>query len=313
MRRATVLALLMVTGSVCLGKGQESKPNSPDKKVPAEPREASPDLDAIRAGSQAFVAAFNKRDAKAIAELWTEDGQHIDDTGHVFNGRDAIGKVYAQFFSKNLTAQIRIDIDSLRLLSPDAAVEDGRAFVAMASAGTPSNCVYTAVHVKKDGKWLMATVRDAQGSASSARQNAADLQWLIGTWVAEEHGAKTESICRWVADGSFLERKHTTTRVDGTTASGVQLIGWNPQGGYVQSWNFTSDGGHSIGVWTPIDGGWQAKVHGTTGDGISTAAMNLLRRLDDNAYVWQSVQRCLGESTLPDTDEIVIKRQPEAK
>ena len=144
-------------------------------------------------------------------------------------------------------------------------------------------------------------------------QNAADLEWLVGTWVAEEHGVKTESVCSWVAGKSFLERKHTTTRPDGTTASGVQLIGWNPQGGHVQSWSFTSDGGHAIGIWMPIEGGWQAKVDGTTGDGTPTAAVNVLRRLDDNAYAWQSVQRFLGESALPDTDEIVIKRRPAAK
>ena len=32
--------------------------------------------------------------------------------------------------------------------------------------------------------------------------------------------------------------------------------------------------------------------------------------LDDNAYVWQSVQRFLGDVALPDTDEVVIKRRP---
>ena len=36
-------------------------------------------------------------------------------------------------------------------------------------------------------------------------------------------------------------------------------------------------------------GGWSAEVRGVTGDGVPTAAVNLLTRLDDNAYVWQSV------------------------
>ena len=313
MKQATVFALLIVTAGVYLGMAQESKPNSPEKKEPTQRRESSPDLDAIRAGSEAFVAAFNKQDAKAVAALWTEEGEYVDDTGHVFAGRDAIGKEYEQFFAENPGAKMRINISSLRLLSPEAAVEDGQAFVEVASAGTPTSSPYTAVHVKQDGKWLMATVRDTQSSTSSARQIAADLEWLIGTWMAEEQGAKTESVCCWVADKSFLERKHTTTRADGTKTSGVQLIGWNPQGGYVQSWNFTSDGGHAIGVWAPLAGGWQAKVQGTTGDGISTAAVNVVRRLDDNAYVWQSVQRFLGDSPLPDTDEIVIKRRPATK
>ena len=267
MKQTIFLALLIVTSGVQLGVAQESKPNSPAKKEPAQRRESSPDLDAIRAGSEAFVAAFNKQDAKAVAALWTEDGQYSDDTGRVFAGREAIGTVYAEFFAKNPGAQVRIVVDSLRLLSPDAAIEDGRTMVALKPDGPSGISSYTAVHVKLDGKWLMATVRDAPGNASSAGQHAADLEWLVGTWVAEEHGVRTESVCSWVAGKSFLERKHTTTRPDGTTASGVQLIGWNPQGGHVQSWSFTSDGGHAVGIWMPIEGGWQAKVYGTTGDG----------------------------------------------
>jgi len=308
-----MLALLIVTGGVCLGFAQESKPKPTDQKESAQPAQSSPDIDAIRAASEAFVAAFNKKDAKAVAALWTEDGQYSDNTGRVFAGRKAIADAYAEFFAKNPDAQMQIVVDALRLLSSDAAIEDGRAMVALKADGPSSASGYTAIHVKVDGKWLMATVRDAPGSVSSPSQNAADLQWLVGTWVAEEYGVKTESVCSWVVGKSFLERKHTTTRPDGTTASGVQLIGWNPQGGYVQSWNFTSDGGHAIGIWMPIEGGWQAKVYGTTGDGIPTSAVNVLRRLDHNAYAWQSVRRFLGESALPDTDEIVIKRLPAAR
>lgn len=310
MWQATFLSLLILISGVCPDFAQESNPNSPDKKEPTQPREASPDLDAIRAGSQVFVAAFNKADAKAVAALWTEDGQYSDDAGRVFAGREAIEKGYAEFFAANPGAQMHIVVDALQLLSPGWAIEVGRSTVALKPDSPSSISSYTAVHVQVDGRWLMTVVRDAPGNASSAAQHAADLEWLVGNWLAEEHGVKTESVCSWVAGKSFLERKHTTTRPDGTTASGVQLIGWNPQGGHVQSWSFTSGGGHAIGIWMPIEGGWQAKVYGTTGDGVPTAAVNVMRRLDDNAYAWQSVQRVLGESALPDTDEIVIKRRP---
>ena len=120
---------------------------------------------------------------------------------------------------------------------------------------------------------------------------------------------QSESVCRWVVDGRFIERRYTTTLLDGTKTSGLQLIGWNPQGGYVESWDFSPDGGHAVGEWAPTDGGWQAKVEGMTGDGIATTAVNRLTRLDDNAYVWQSVRRFLGDVPLPDTGEIIIRRQ----
>ena len=131
---------------------------------------------------------------------------------------------------------------------------------------------------------------------------------MIGTWIAEEHGNKVESVCRWIANKSFVERKYTMTHVDGAKTSGVQIIGWNPQDGHVQSWNFSSDGGHAVGAWSPIQDGWSAEIRGVTGDGIVTTSINTLKRLDDNAYVWQSVQRTAGEVELQDTDEVVLKR-----
>ena len=47
-------------------------------------------------------------------------------------------------------------IEQLRLLSPVTAIEDGSAVVAPAPAGNAGISTYTAVHVKVDGKWMMA-------------------------------------------------------------------------------------------------------------------------------------------------------------
>jgi len=244
-----------------------------------------------------------------VAAHWTADGDYTDESGTKFSGREAIEREYGQFFTAHPGHKIRLAIDSLKLLSDSAAIEDGRAVLDPAPAGAPATSRYTAVHVKVDGQWLMSTVRDARVETPSNFRNVADLEWLIGTWTAEEHGAKTESVCRWIANKSFVERSYTVTHADGTTTSGVQLIGFNPQGGHVQSWNFSSDGGHAAGVWTPRAGGWSAEIRGTTGDGTSTSATNLLTRLDDNAYAWQSVQRSAGGQSLPDTDEIILKRK----
>jgi len=307
----TSLVSVFLLASVCCSSGvaQETAPNTPTD-VPGSKQDAEADLAVIRAASEAFIAAFNKQDAKAIAALWTEDGEFIDDRGRRFAGRDAIEKGYAGVFAANSDVAVRMVIDSLRIVSPNVAIEDGRAIVEPAPAGAAGVSSYTAVHVKVEGKWLMASVRDTWIEPPPAIRSAVDLEWLIGTWVAEEHGVQMESACRWVADGRFIERHYTTTLLDGTKTTGVQLIGWNPQGGHVQSWDFSPDGGHAVGVWTPTDGGWQAKVHGTTGGGISTTAVNRLICLDDNAYVWQSAQRFLGDVALPDTDEVVIKRRP---
>jgi uncharacterized protein (TIGR02246 family) len=310
MRQIIPFVLLIAMSGLCLGRPPETKETRAKKPAAARPVQAAQELAAIRAGSQAFVAAFNKGDAKSAASLWTEDGEYIDDAGRSFAGREAIEKEYADFFAANSGTKIRIMIDSLRLLSDNAAVEEGRAIVEPAPEGAPGISKYTVFHVKEDGKWLMASVRDTWVETPSAYRNVADLEWLIGAWSAEEHGAKHESVCRWVANKSFVQRTYKVTYPDQTTASGVQLIGFNPQGGHIQSWNFSSDGGHAVGVWTPRDNGWQADVEGVLGNGVPTRAVNVLTRIDDNAYAWQSMQRSAGGVELPDTDEIVIKRSP---
>ncbi len=294
--------------------GKKAKSEMPSsEKTDGWQDAAVSDLAAIRAESQAFVAAFNKKDAKAIAAMWTKEGEYVDDLGRRFLGREAIEQAYAEFFANSPKVKLRVMIDSVRLLGHSTAIEDGRAIVEPPPAGSPAYSKYTAVHVKVDGKWLMASVRDTHVETPSAFRNVADLQWLIGEWVAEEHGVKTESVCRWVANKSFVERKYTMTSVDGTQTSGVQLIGWNPRDGHVQSWSFSPDGGHAVGIWTPQQGGWRAEMHGVTGAGVPTTSVNLLRRLDHNAYVWQSAQRTAGDAAVPDTDEVIMKRQSAGK
>ena len=313
LKSIAIMLLLAFSGDRCFG--QEATASAEASSIvatePAAESEAStPELDTIRDASKAFVVAFNRHDANAVAALWTMDGEYVDGAGRVLVGRDAIAKDYQAFFTDNPDAKITIMIDSLRLLASGTAIEDGRAAVESSTSDAGEFTHYTVVHSRIDGQWLMASVRDASVEPQPSVTSAADLEWLVGKWRAEEHGVTVESDCRWVVDGRFIQRTYTTTQVDGSTSSGVQLIGWNPQAGHVQSWDFSPDGGHAVGTWMPQDGGWSAQMRGVTGDGTPTTAMNQLRRLDDNAYAWQSIQRTAGGFAIPDTDEVILKRLP---
>ncbi len=211
-------------------------------------------LEAIRAEGTAFAAAFNKKDAKAVAAFWTKDGEYIDESGKVFEGRETIESLYSELFA-NSDSKIQLFTDSVRLLNDSAVLEDGRAIVEPVAGGTASVVSYTAVHVKTEGRWLMASVRELAGNDSSASTDLADLEWLIGDWTAEENGVRTDSKCRWIVNKNFVERSYTTNLLDGTTTTGLQIIGWNPQTNHMQSWNFTADGGHATGIWSATEGG----------------------------------------------------------
>lgn len=285
--------------------------------TPAKAPGAKPSSDAIaetiRKEVAASILAFNKRDAKALAAFWTKDCEYVDESGQTFVGRGAIEKLYTELFAAQPEARLQMMTDSVRLLSESVAIEDGQADFKPAPAAASVVSKYTAIHVKVDGKWLLASVRETLDETSSPSDDLADLDWLIGDWTAEENGARTDSKCRWIVNKKFVERSYTTTQLDGKVTTGLQIIGWNAQGNHVQSWNFSADGGHAIGVWSAIEGGWLAEVSGTTGQSVPTTAVNLLKRLDNNAYVWQSVDRKIGEVRLADTDEVIMRRKPAAK
>jgi uncharacterized protein (TIGR02246 family) len=287
-----------------VGSRTDSQPQ-PTAGAIAEPAAPDPAMAAVAPSARAFLEAFNRHDAKAVAALWATDGEYIDESGKRFAGREAIEKEYSKFFTANPKARISFVVDRVRQPEENTLIEDGRAIVKVGDTESASR--YTAVHKRVNGKWLMASVRDS-GFGLSAEAALSDLDWLVGAWRAEEDGNKVESTCRWVTGKKFLERTYAVTRGGKVAASGLQLIGWNPQSKQLQSWIFTSDGGHSEGVWTPRENGWSIDTRGMLADGTPTQAINLFIRIDDQAFSWQSVERSVGESALPDTEEVLLKR-----
>lgn len=283
--------------------------NPPANVSATQKNRTEDELDAIRAEADAFIAAFNAGDAKGIAALWTADGEYTDETGRSFTGRDEIEKEYASFFAEHRGLKINLLIESLKLLSDTAAIEDGRVILDPSPQGPPAISKYTAVHVKVDGKWLMSLVRDSRIEIPSAYRNLQSLEWLIGSWHAEEHGHHSDVTCRWVANKSYVQRTYWVTGLEGLVIhSGIQIIGWNPQAGQIDSWTFASDGGHSVDRWTPNRNGWTIVSHGWLASGQPTSASTVLNKLDDGAMSWQSVSRSVAGTALLDTDQIILKK-----
>jgi uncharacterized protein (TIGR02246 family) len=268
---------------------------------------------AIRASEQAFVAAFNRGDAKAVAALWTEEGSLVDDQGQISKGRKAIEAEYAAFFQANAGARIEVAIQSIETPTPDTAIEDGVARVISKEGAAPLASRYTAVHVRHEGKWLMASVRETAVELPSAYPQLRELQWLVGSWEAKNEGTTLHTTVRWIADRSFLERSYTVHENGVTSSSGTQIIGWDPQAGAIRSWSFDSTGGHGSGVWTATTRGWSIEAHGMLADGTPTASHDLLIRIPDenDVFGWRSTDRKVGDTDLPDTGEVSLERVAE--
>jgi uncharacterized protein (TIGR02246 family) len=140
----------------------------------------------IAKNGEAFIEAFHKGDAAALAAFWTEDADHTNAAGTHLKGREAIQKSFETFFAENKGHKLRINSASLRFLTPDVAVEDGTSEVIPPDGGPPSRTHYTVVHVQKDGKWLLGSLREATFLPSTNYEHLHDLEWTVGDWADEE-------------------------------------------------------------------------------------------------------------------------------
>jgi uncharacterized protein (TIGR02246 family) len=272
----------------------------------------NPEAMAIHKNAEAFVAAFNKGDAGALAGFWTETGDYMDQEGRHLKGRKAIEDAMRAFFAQNKGVTMRIDNRITRFVTPELAIEDGTTDVIPADGGVPHRSRYTIVHVKQSGTWRMASVREAPFVPPTHADRLRELEWLIGAWADEEDkGEAAHAAFSWTKDGNFI-LSSIGASVKGVPVGEVtQMIGWDPAAKQIRSWTFESSGGFGEGTWARDGDKWVIKTSSTLRDGKRVLATNVVTRLDANTLNWQSVNRTVDGKALPDTKAVRMKRLKE--
>jgi len=264
--------------------------------------------DAVRRSAQEFVSAFDAGNAEAIAAQWTPDGEYTIGRESL-KGRAAIARAYGEFLRAHPNAKMNVKIESIRVLAPTVAVEQGTGSTTTGPGGSRTESAYTAIHVKQpNGKWLMASVRESEMPSVTGTASLDDIGWLVGAWAANGDASKLAINYEWMADKQFLRGQTTITTPEGSKSGGTQIIGVDPQSGRLVSWFFNADGGHGYGRWSQEGSRWIINTEGTSADGAPTAATNILYHADDNVCSWESVNRSIGETRLPNAKEVVMER-----
>ncbi|MFY9820015.1 MAG: SgcJ/EcaC family oxidoreductase [Thermoanaerobaculia bacterium] len=125
----------------------------------------SAQIPALHARAEEFKAAWDHADAKALAALWTPNGDLINPFGRVAKGRAEIEKLFHdELNSLTKGTTFNIGSDSAREIAPDVAVADWDVEIAGmkgpdGAAMPPLKHHVTVVWVKRDGKWWAAAAR----------------------------------------------------------------------------------------------------------------------------------------------------------
>jgi uncharacterized protein (TIGR02246 family) len=268
------------------------------------------DEQAIRDGSNKFVDAFNRHDAKAIGAMWTEDGDYIDETGQVYSGRKAIVEEFQRYFATNKGRTVQVYIDMIRFLTPDVAIVDGTSVVDPPPEGPPVTGRFSSMRVKRGGKWLVAAVRESAVEVPSNYQHLAAVDWLLGEWLDEDEDVSIRSSVRWGPNKNFLIREFKVKIADRPALSGTQRIGWDPERQQIKSWTFDSNGGVSEGFWIQDGNRWIVRVDAVLRDGEEASATNIHTMIDPDTFSWESRNRVIDGESQPDIPQVRVIRLP---
>jgi uncharacterized protein (TIGR02246 family) len=284
----------------------------------SEPRafatDQAADKAAIEKAIASYTAAFNARDANSLAAHWSPEAVYINPlTGSQVEGRAAIAKEFGAILAELKDTKLAVDVESIRLISPGVAVENGVAKLVSAD-GQPQESSYTAIHVKRDGKWFLDRVTELDiPVVLSHYEQLKGLEWMIGTWIDGDDQDRIETTCQWTRNKNFLTRSFTVSIDDQIDLTGMQIIGWDPAAKQIRSWVFDSDGGFAEGRWTKKGNRWSVTTTGTTADGLKATSVNVITYVDNDRFKWQSVSRTTDGELLPNIDEVVVVRALAAK
>lgn len=283
-----------------------------DNKAEETPDSAkrSADEDAIRLTGDDYVKAYCAADAKSIAAQYTPDAEYIDEQGNLYQGREAIEEAMKTLFTANTGCQIGLEIQTIRFVSPGLAVEDGTMTFTASNGSEPTESRYTAMHVKTNGKWFTASVREHAPKVRRQQQaQLKHLDWLRGDWVDESEDAVVIFSCDAIDGGNYLLRKFGVHIVGQDAMSGTQRIGWDPLTGKLRAWIFDSEGGFSDGLWHYDDKGrWMLKSTGVTADGQPASNTSIYTFVNEDTMTWQSVDHEIAGVALPDSEVVTIVR-----
>jgi conserved hypothetical protein len=302
-RSALAASLVWMMGASVLAQ----QPKSPAKTEAA----LSPDEQIIRKAVVAFVEQYNAHSADGVTALFAPDARMIFRDGTEVNGRDEIKQSFEEAFKDSPKTAVSVVVDSIRFLTPDVAVEEGSTSMFPDGDTLTARSRYTVVHLKKNGKWLMQSVRVVEEESLSAYGELAPLEWLLGEWLDEGRTENVEATFRWDDNKSFLLEEFQVVRGGEVVMKGSQRIGWDPQTKQIRSWTFDSAGGFGDATWTQVGDKWVVKAKAVTADGTSASATRTLTRAASDRVIWTATDRLAGDEQLPDLAVTMVRKPPQ--
>lgn len=279
--------------------------------VPAEVcADQNSDHQAIRAAAKDYLAAKRRGDFESLGKMWTPEGDYQDASGNVIKAQDLIRQQASTATPQPTPENTPPQESSLRLVTADVAIEDGTADLGLAADGSHVIGRFTAVWVKRDGRWLLDSLREATTATPTTNDHLRELEWLIGEWTGKTDDTVMLVSSHWSEGGNYIVREFLVRAEGPSVISGSERIGWDPVAGKIKSWMFDSNGGSGEGHWTREGEGWIVGSTEVMPDGQKSSASTLFTPTGEGRFLWEVKSAKVGDVNLP-TKRVEFRRATE--
>lgn len=260
-----------------------------------------------------YLEAWKSGDAAAVAALYAEGAEYTTDDGTLVAGREAIEERTAAALAALEGAELAIETESARFLTPEVIAENGYASVTL--DGETTSTMYNLTLVKDGEDWLIAEVHESPVpdlEVDLSAEALTRLDWIIGDWKVqtEENDEAATLNAKWVLDGSYIARTITIPGEEADFVS-VEMIGYDPVEDRIRSWVFDSEGGFGEATWKGEEGSWVIQVRATGPDGGVSSGDFELEIVDENTLSLKTTNRVLDGEVLPNREPITLTRTEE--
>ncbi len=267
--------------------------------------DSNSDQQAIRAAAKDYLSAKRRGDFVAIGKMWTADGDYIDASGQRFKAQELIHAQAVAVASEAVSDEEPAREGSLRFIAADVAIEDGTTGNGSTAAGR-----FTAVWTKRDGRWLLDSLREAAVVSPSPNDYLKPLEWMLGEWVGKTDDAVMLVSSHWSEGRNYIVREFLVRAEGRDVLTGSQRIGWDPVAGKIKSWMFDSNGGSGEGYWTRDGERWVVESEEVMPDGKKSSASVLFTPSGEGRFLWEVKSAKVGDVDLP-AKRVEFKRAKE--
>ena len=272
--------------------------------------DSQPGEQQILALAEQFVSAFNAHQIDTLVELYAENAEVMHRDGTRLSGREQIRESFEEFFASSPEATLGVRMESLRLLTPELALEEGTATIFENGSDASYVSRYVMIHAHRNGEWKIAASKTTEEADLSSESELDQLDWMLGEWMDEGESTSIKWSCKRTDDGKYLVRSYDVVLDDGRAMSGVQRIGWDPVRERIRSWAFDSEGGFVEATWSRVGDVWINKASGYLADGTIVSSTNHVIPIREDRYLLRSIERLAGDESVDDVEAVVVRRGP---